>query len=379
MAVTPPPPTRLHTPPAPVHGPKYDKYEPFRSKTRPQRHRPARTPSPTRRPNIDDSGSPKRTSARIASLMVSPPPSVRSTPHHPTNGKMGHLKRDRDGQLLAQESDDFEVLTPSAGRKFIAPEGLLPTPVKTPRKRDEKYIAGAEQAARVLVLSRPETVEEMMPSPKRRKTKKHLGFTLDSFEERSKTDEQGEEIQIFTDWKDREPETKPAVKQGFTRGVEKLHDPFVDGNDKDLEAEKQSLSKNRKKKSRMATMPDGSEQPISELVGRDDGLLKDFRGKTFFQPFSEDHRNTYQPVSLWPGKLRSQRVRTRAHSETDDEVDGDTSNPEEQITDIDEDQIEEKRRPELKRTSSTASANSPFSSWPRTKPGNGTRSRKVAH
>lgn len=90
---------------------------------------------------------------------------------------------------------------------------MLPTPAKTPRKKQVQPAAGL---SRVLFPVRPDTVEEAMPTPhKNKRTKRHVGFSLNS----SMEDDAGSDggIKIYTDSKDTLPE--------LDRGEE---NPFID-------------------------------------------------------------------------------------------------------------------------------------------------------
>ena len=85
--------------------------------------------------------------------------------------------------------------------------GMLPTPAKTPRK---KQIQNKTGVGRVLFPVRPESVEEAMPTPRKNKrNKRHVGFSLDSDAE----SEGG--IQIFTDSQDKIPELDLSEENPF--------------------------------------------------------------------------------------------------------------------------------------------------------------------
>jgi hypothetical protein len=86
---------------------------------------------------------------------------------------------------------------------------MLPTPAKTPQKRAETKSSTITSIARNLFPVRHETVEQAMPSPKRR-SKKYKGFTLDGFGE-----DEDESIAIFTDSKERLPEVDASSDNPF--------------------------------------------------------------------------------------------------------------------------------------------------------------------
>ena len=82
---------------------------------------------------------------------------------------------------------------------------MLPTPAKTPRKNPVQP-AVVQAAARVLFPSRPDTVEEAMPNPRKRRNKRHVGFSLYSSMEDDGDAGSGNQIEIYTDSKDKVPE-----------------------------------------------------------------------------------------------------------------------------------------------------------------------------
>lgn len=90
-------------------------------------------------------------------------------------------------------------------------DGMLPTPVKTPRK---KIIPGVNAAARALFQDQPVLGEEVVSTSRRgRKGKRHNGFTLESF---SAEDEgASDNIQIFTDSRDNVPQVDVTEDNPF--------------------------------------------------------------------------------------------------------------------------------------------------------------------
>jgi hypothetical protein len=84
---------------------------------------------------------------------------------------------------------------------------MLPTPVKTPRKKDLKN--NLVSTARVLFPNRPETVDEVMPTPRKRARK---GMSLESFAE-GQTEQPA--IQIYTDSRDKVPEVDQSTDNPF--------------------------------------------------------------------------------------------------------------------------------------------------------------------
>lgn len=101
---------------------------------------------------------------------------------------------------------------------------MLPTPVKTPRKKDGK--TAIKSTARVLFPHRLDTVEDPTPVPKKRG--RRIGFSLDSPSASSDG-----KIEIFEDSKDKIPEvdesadnpfyTKPETRSKKGKGKSKSH------------------------------------------------------------------------------------------------------------------------------------------------------------
>lgn len=91
-------------------------------------------------------------------------------------------------------------------------EEMLPTPAKTPRKRP---VADSQisSTARVLFNDQSTDLEDVMPTPRKsRKAKKHIAFSLESFE-REKAGER--QVEIFTDSKERMPEVDDEEDNPF--------------------------------------------------------------------------------------------------------------------------------------------------------------------
>lgn len=89
---------------------------------------------------------------------------------------------------------------------------MLPTPAKTPRKKDLRKTAEFQSAARVLFPTRLENVEEAMPTKKSRRARKNVGFSLDSSGDFEDSESR---IQIFTDSKEKLPELDLSESNPF--------------------------------------------------------------------------------------------------------------------------------------------------------------------
>lgn len=91
---------------------------------------------------------------------------------------------------------------------------MLPTPVKTPRKRPIIPEAQISSTARILFNDQPTELEDAMPTPRKsRKAKKHIAFSLESFEQEKANGQR--QVEIFTDSKDRMPVVDDDVDNPF--------------------------------------------------------------------------------------------------------------------------------------------------------------------
>jgi hypothetical protein len=130
--------------------------------------------------------------------------------------------------------------------------GMLPTPAKTPKKRPSENAPAITSIARNLFSIRSGSDEEVMPSPKKKGSKKYSGFTLDSFGAEDDTP-----IQIYTDSHDRVPEVDLSPDNPFYgEGDNVVHEPTK-----------------RASKRRKISVPGEGEHTIEELEKREDGLL----------------------------------------------------------------------------------------------------------
>ncbi|TVY32168.1 hypothetical protein LSUB1_G007968 [Lachnellula subtilissima] len=188
---TPPPTSRIHTPSTPLFGTFDDDYQPYsprKSSRISQRSRAAQTPPPQSasrnlRTNPSSSGS-SSTSPYLTSQPRSPQtaPKKRGPKSDPEIGG-------RRVSASAAAALGLPTPTPRKAEKMrpvdvLRANGMLPTPAKTPQKRPEEGQTPPEVTAiaRNLFPVRPDTLDEVMPSPKRKGKKRYTGFTLDSFE-----------------------------------------------------------------------------------------------------------------------------------------------------------------------------------------------------
>ncbi|KAL8972546.1 MAG: hypothetical protein Q9183_000492 [Haloplaca sp. 2 TL-2023] len=147
---------------------------------------------------------------------------------------------------------------------------MLPTPAKTPRKQDQRKATELQSAARVLFPARHEKVEDAMPRTKGRKGRKNVGFSLDSSGEE-------ENIQIFTDSKDKVPELDVGD-----------HNPFLDNPNRTESPENHESPGRKGRKSRTQV----KEHPqIKDAFHHEKGMVYVFRGKKIYQSFAADPEN----------------------------------------------------------------------------------------
>jgi hypothetical protein len=260
MERTPSPPrrSRLHTPPAPRYGAKYDEYEPYSprrseriaanlthelSPPRVSLSRTSRALTPTR-------SSKKKVSAHAPLQALSPPSSPSSDKHQSAGPAQRNLS---DRAALDSDSDH---LSRSAAHHLLStmePGGMLPTPAKTPRKRLLHSEQALKSTSRVLFAPRPVVVEDIMPTP--HKSRKNLNnvFSLESFAEQ--TEQGGDKIEIYTDSKERIPTAVSDEESPF----------FI----------RKSKGKARAKSNGPTKQPktDAKSEKMQEAVNRDEGII----------------------------------------------------------------------------------------------------------
>ncbi|KAK0761204.1 hypothetical protein N5P37_006150 [Trichoderma harzianum] len=259
---TPSPPSSIRTPPAPRLG-YHDSWEPYspRKSARISAQRTsARTPSPppATRPALASPRTAAKSSAQSTAAMASPVASPRKKRQSAADSVRRVTASLAAEASAASGSKDKSV----AGRSAAASSLMLPTPSKTPQKPpSSKATAHIQTFARNLF---PVAEETELSSPRKRRSKKYSGMTLESF--RAEVAE--EDIEIFTDSQDRIPKKD-----------ESKSNPFV-GN-----APAAEPSKRRTK--RKVHVPGEGSQSVDEASRREDGMIYVFRGKKFFRKFSE--------------------------------------------------------------------------------------------
>ena len=132
----------------------------------------------------------------------------------------------------------------------------LTTPAKTPRKKSGQAALGLKSTARILFPSRNDNVDEVMPSPQKKRAKKYKGFSLDSF---AADQDENDKIAIFTDSKDRVPELDNSEENPFLALPATLPPNTTPG-----ESQVRRMSKRR----RIA-----HDAEVEETIKRDEGMI----------------------------------------------------------------------------------------------------------
>ncbi|KAF5134596.1 uncharacterized protein G6M90_00g037390 [Metarhizium brunneum] len=296
-AKTPSPPSTIRTPPAPQLGfhDSWEPYSPPRKSARLSSQRAAnRTPSP-RASHRQQPGSPrtaKKSLARTGAPMVSPVTSPRKRSHPALDSR-----RQVSSSLTAEGTANAAValglnvdkgVQRSTTASVSQSAGMLPTPSKTPQKPpNEKTAASIQSFARNLFSSE----EEVLPSPRKRRSKKYSGVTMESFT----AEEEEDPITIFTDSQDRIPEKDNSEANPFYGSAATAAEPSK-----------------RQSRRKVVSIPGEGAQSIDEAARREDGIVYVFRGKKFFRKFSEQDQSEEIAASAEDDELRLNRPLTRA-------------------------------------------------------------------
>lgn len=278
MASTPPLQSTIHTPPTPLYGARYDPYQPYATR-KSTRHSTQRTQRATQTPPPQPSDSESRfLSASISKLRstvqqvpetYSPPSSTHTSPQkRPFENK--NLKISKDISVVKDlilpidsgRLDHFQgsnITLPLDQPPVETSANMLPTPAKTPRKKPIPASAIAP-TARVLFSIQSETVEEVIPIPRKRgRKKRNVGFAIDSFmgDDGSYSEDN---IQIFTDSKEKVPELDPNEDN-----------PFYDNSSHANLYKKLPNVKNDRKRKERASVSENKE--IEEAFKREEGMV----------------------------------------------------------------------------------------------------------
>lgn len=220
MAATPPHQiwTEVHTPHTPLHGAAYDESPPRRHSARLSQRRIVRESRSTlestpRKSRSFGTPTASRRTSQNSDLRASksPRPSPKRRPA-------------RRVEVLSPTSPNFEssILKPTTSSRLhptilssttTMADGMLPTPIKTPKRKTIPKIHGA---ARALFQDQPMLDEEVAPPRRARKQRRFNGFSLESFNEDDAKQAGG--IQIFTDSRDQVPEPVTSEDNPFADG-----------------------------------------------------------------------------------------------------------------------------------------------------------------
>lgn len=204
MASTPPAQIRAEarTPPTPLHGSAYhDIPSPSRYNTR-----------SSRKPVLDSNNSSFTQSPQSTFTPHSPPRNTQLDLHSPQ--ATPKRKSARHVHVIPPDTPDSsseftsELQSKNSNQQYLSAttiisEGMLPTPAKTPQK---KQLPKSTMAARVLFQDQLNTVPQ---SPRKQSKRRHNGFSL----ERDVTPT--EEIAIFTDSRDQVPRLDASASNPF--------------------------------------------------------------------------------------------------------------------------------------------------------------------
>lgn len=206
MISTPPPPERLHTPPTPLHGARYDEWQPYspRRSARSHARRPTETlssPKTSPRDNkkqqsIASASTPvsRRSNRQVSSQTLSPPSTPESARQRAAIDLSSRRQLFHNRALLQDpgaEDEDIESHLPIT---------MIPTPRKTPLKNTQKSTSRNIQF-------RLQDTESLLPTPSKRRQR----ITLESPD----ASPAAPDVPIFNDSQDRVPDMDTSEKNPF--------------------------------------------------------------------------------------------------------------------------------------------------------------------
>ncbi|KAF2725003.1 hypothetical protein K431DRAFT_343471 [Polychaeton citri CBS 116435] len=298
-ATTPPPTSsRARTPPAPLHGSRHDEWEPYsprRSKRTTAQSNPYssfnsdRSPPEVRviRNTTPPPSSLKRSryapkSEASSTHLSSPPTSPEQTSLHGKHNATRVSRQTPRRSLFKREVNGVSSEVDNSGN------AMLPTPSKTPRSKRTQF--ATQGAARILNFQ-PYDPNDVMPTPRKMKGPSRRKTEFDVLDDEM---EQRENISIdvYTDNANRVPEVD-----------ESDDNPFIGR--RRLRGKRSQRNSARGSKSAALLQ---EEAEMDEAARRNEGVVYQFRGRKIFKRFSSPAADNT----------------------------GDTSNPEEAPTDIEE-------------------------------------------
>lgn len=267
MTTTPPPPSTPRIPPTPRFGGAYDQYEPYstRHSARIAGQRAVRASTPPRFPGFQQAATgskgvkKEKVNQQDEAEALSPPGSIHGSPRKKSSGRSrtvgpAHSLQDDGAFNLADPFTSGETSSHQQPR-FDYPStrtnGMLPTPAKTPKK---KAVGDMDTTARALFPP---------ASGRPKKSKKHTGFSLDSFNEDSASGQT--HIQIYTDCRDRIPEVDESEENLFYKPKPQAVQTPTNSTTRAPRKPKAGESKQDKRLKR--------DREVNDAVKRDDGMV----------------------------------------------------------------------------------------------------------
>ena len=212
MASTPPPPVRIHTPPTPLHGPQFDSWEPYSPKR--QTRTTAKCTQPVAPPVTATPVKGHRRQRSSTSLIATPAQRKKASalhvPSYALSPPSSPETSDRTKTKSPTSHSAQEDIVPQPPAEVNDATSFLPTPRKTPKKRDT-----GSNTARVLHFRTPS--DSILSTPRKRRQR----ITLDSPQESEPS------VPIFTDSQDRVPEMEHSDDNPFVGPRRKVRSSSV--------------------------------------------------------------------------------------------------------------------------------------------------------
>jgi hypothetical protein len=269
MAATPPLQIRssVRTPPTPLHGPTFDNLDP----TQPR----YATRASQRRASRDSLSTPDAVKATTRGRRLTPLAGLshRSSRSSTTNTARLHSPQNSPRRKSTRRVQITSPTSPGLGSPAPTPipsskpqptflssttvmaDGMLPTPVKTPRK---KNVPSVNAAARALFQDQPILGEEVTTNSRRgRKGRRYNGFTLESF---SAGEEAPTNVEIFTDSRDNVPQLDTSEEN-----------PFIDHPSKAEGSSSRRVAGTSKR--RKVSGEQKTDSQIQQAVDNDEGMI----------------------------------------------------------------------------------------------------------
>ncbi|RVX68150.1 hypothetical protein B0A52_08658 [Exophiala mesophila] len=274
------------TPPSPLHGARYDlsSVPTLRRSTRTATLNSSAAQRKTPDPPQHSQGSrallrTPKPGKQTKVTAVLPDPSLHSpaaTPKHRTSRRVQVFSPPSPESQYRppprQKHPNTSHLQSLTSASTIISNGMLPTPVKTPRK---KTVSNTAETARMLFQDSMDPVDltPPQPTPRRpRRNKRHNGFTLESFS--AQTDTSDGQVQIYTDSRDRVPEVDRSASNPFieTRSSRKTSSQTVPGT----------------VKRRKINGDSRVDAQVQQALDKDEGMVYTFRGRKIYRPFNDE-------------------------------------------------------------------------------------------